>query len=54
MIKNLRLRSILGNFQIEDRIIAYPKFMAQFYNFCLQQGMEPGKIVREKATMAAT
>ncbi len=49
MIRNLRLRSILGNFQIEDHTIVYHKFMAQFYNFCISQGMEPGKIVPSRA-----
>jgi hypothetical protein len=49
MIKNLRLRSILGDFQIEDHTILYHKFMAQFYNFCKKQGMEPGKIVPSRA-----
>ena len=49
MIKNLRLRSILGDFQIEDHTIVYHKFMAQFYNFCIKQGMEPGKITPSRA-----
>ncbi len=49
MIKNLKLRSILGDFQIEDRTIVYHKFMARLYNFCKKQGMEPGKIVPSRA-----
>ncbi|MEE9310760.1 MAG: hypothetical protein V3U64_07035 [Cocleimonas sp.] len=49
MIKNLRLRSILGDFLIEDHTIEYSQFMAQFYNFCIQQGMEAGKIVPSRA-----
>ncbi len=49
MIRNLKLRSILGDFQIENYSIAYHKFMAQFYNFCIKQGMEPGKIVPSRA-----
>lgn len=49
MIKNLKLRSILGDFQIEDHTIVYHKFMARFYNFCIKQGMEPGKIVPSRA-----
>lgn len=49
MIKNLKLRSILGDFQIEDHTIVYHKFMARFYNFCLKHGMEPGKIVPSRA-----
>ncbi len=49
MIRNLRLRSILGDFQIEDHTIVYHKFMAQFYNFCIAQGMEPGKITPSRA-----
>jgi hypothetical protein len=49
MIRNLKLRSILGDFQIEDHSIAYHKFMAQFYNFCIKQGMEPGKITPSRA-----
>ena len=49
MIRNLKLRSILGDFQIENHSIAYHKFMAQFYNFCIKQGMEPGKIVPFRA-----
>lgn len=49
MIKNLKLRSILGDFLIEDHTIVYHKFMAQFYNFCIKQGMEPGKITPSRA-----
>ncbi len=49
MIRNLKLRSILGDFQIENHSIAYHKFMAQFYNFCLKQGMDPNKIVPSRA-----
>ena len=49
MIKNLKLRSILGDFQIEDHTIVYHKFMAQLYNYCKKQGMEPGKIVPSRA-----
>jgi len=49
MIRNLKLRSILGDFQIEDHTIVYHKFMARFYNFCISHGMEPGKIVPSRA-----
>lgn len=49
MIKNLKLRSILGDFKIENHTIAYHKFMPKFYNFCLEQGMEVGKIVPSRA-----
>ena len=49
MIRNLKLRSILGDFQIEDHTIVYHKFMARFYNFCVGHGMEPGKIVPSRA-----
>ena len=49
MIKNLKLRSILGDFLIEDHTIAYHKFMAQFYNFCIKEGMQPGKITPSRA-----
>ena len=49
MIRNLKLRSILGEFKIEDHTISYNKFMAKFYNFCIRQGMEPGKIVPSRA-----
>ena len=49
MIRNLKLRSILGDFLIEDHTIVYHKFMARFYNFCIKQGMEPGKIVPSRA-----
>ena len=49
MIKNIKLRSILGDFQIEDHTIVYHKFMAQFYNFCLKHGMESGKIIPSRA-----
>jgi len=49
MIRNLKLRSILGEFKIEDHTIVYHKFMAQLYNYCLKQGMEPGKIVPSRA-----
>ena len=49
MIRNLKLRSILGDFKIEDHTIVYHKFMAQFYNFCISQGMEAGKITPSRA-----
>jgi len=49
MIRNLKLRSILGEFKIEDHTIVYHKFMAQLYNFCIKQGMEAGKIVPSRA-----
>ena len=49
MIKNLKLRSILGDFLIEDHTIVYHKFMAQLYNFCLNHGMEAGKITPSRA-----
>lgn len=49
MIKNLKLRSILGDFLIENHTIEYSQFMAQFYNFCMNEGMEPGKIVPSRA-----
>ena len=49
MIKNVRLRSILGEFKIEDHTIVYHKFMAQFYNFCIKQGMEAEKITPSRA-----
>ncbi len=49
MIKNLKLRSILGDFLIEDHTIEYNQFMAQFYNFCIKQDMEAGKIVPSRA-----
>ncbi len=49
MIKNLKLRSILGDFQIEDHTMDYHKFMARFHNFCIKHGMEPGKIVPSRA-----
>jgi len=49
MIRNLKLRSILGEFKIEDHTILYHKFMAQLYNYCIEQGMESGKIVPSRA-----
>ena len=49
MIKNLKLRSILGDFLIEDHTIVYHDFMARFYNLCLKHGMEAGKIVPSRA-----
>ncbi len=49
MIKNLKLRPILGDFLIEDHTIEYNQFMAKFYNFCIKQGMESGKIVPSRA-----
>ncbi|MEE9445293.1 MAG: hypothetical protein V3V19_06490 [Cocleimonas sp.] len=49
MIRNLKLRSILGEFKIEDHTIVYHKFMGQFYNFCLSHGMEAGKITPSRA-----
>jgi len=52
MIRNLKLRSILGEFKIEGHTIVYHKFMGQFYNFCKQQGMEAGKITASRAFCA--
>lgn len=49
MIRNLKLRSILGEFKIEDHTIVYHKFMAQLYNYCIEQGMEDGKITPSRA-----
>ena len=49
MIENLRLKSILGDFHIENHTIPYHRFMPKFYNFCLLQDMEPGKIVPSRA-----
>ncbi len=49
MIRNVRLRSILGEFKIEDHTIMYHKFMPKFYNFCLEQGMDPEKITPSRA-----
>ena len=49
MIRNVKLRSILGEFKIEDHTIVYHKFMGQFYNFCINQGMEAGKITPSRA-----
>lgn len=49
MIKNLKLRSILGDFLIENHTIEYSQFMAQFYNFCIKQGMKAGKIAPSRA-----
>jgi len=49
MIKNLKLRSILGDFQIENNLMEYHKFIARFHNFCLQLGMEADKIVPSRA-----
>lgn len=49
MISNLRLQSVLGNFQIDNKAIDYHSFIARFYNFCLEEGMTPGKIIPSRA-----
>ena len=49
MIMNLRLKSILGNFKIEDHIFEYEDFIARFFNLCIAEGMEYGKIVPSRA-----
>lgn len=49
MIHNLRLKSILGNFKIKDHTLAYEDFIARFYNMCLDEGMERGKIMPSRA-----
>jgi len=49
MIMNLRLKSILGNFKIEDYTLEYEDFIARFFNMCIDEGMEYGKIVPSRA-----
>ena len=49
MIHNLRLKSILGNFKIKDHTFEYDDFVARFFNMCLDEGMEHGKIVPSRA-----
>ncbi|MEE9302356.1 MAG: hypothetical protein V3U84_01090 [Thiotrichaceae bacterium] len=49
MIMNLRLKSILGNFKIEDHTLEYEDFIARFFNMCIDEGMEYGKIVPSRA-----
>ncbi|MEE9352647.1 MAG: hypothetical protein V3U78_10330 [Thiotrichaceae bacterium] len=49
MIMNLRLKSILGNFKIEDHTFEYEDFIARFFNLCIDEGMEYGKIVPSRA-----
>jgi hypothetical protein len=49
MIHNLRLKSILGNFKIKDHTLEYEDFMARFYNMCIDEGMEHGKIMPSRA-----
>lgn len=49
MINNLRLKSILGNFKIEDHTFEYEDFIARFFNMCIDEGMEYGKIVPSRA-----
>ncbi|HEC05078.1 MAG TPA: hypothetical protein ENI84_02635 [Thiothrix sp.] len=46
---NLRLKSILGNFKIEDYTLEYEDFIARFFNMCIDEGMEYGKIVPSRA-----
>jgi hypothetical protein len=49
MIHNLRLKSILGNFKIKDHTLEYEDFIARFFNLCLDEGMEHGKIMPSRA-----
>ncbi len=49
MIHDLRLKSILGNFKIKDHTFEYDDFLARFFNMCLDEGMEYGKIVPSRA-----
>jgi hypothetical protein len=49
MIHKLRLKSILGNFKIKDHTLEYEDFMARFYNMCIDEGMEHGKIMPSRA-----
>ncbi len=49
MIHNLRLKSILGNFKIKDHTLEYEDFVARFFNMCIDEGMENGKIVPSRA-----
>ncbi len=49
MIMNLRLKSILGNFKIEDHTLEYEDFIGRFFNMCIDEGMKYGKIVPSRA-----
>lgn len=49
MITNLRLKSILGNFKIEDYMFEYEDFVARFFNMCIDEGMEYGNIMPSRA-----
>jgi hypothetical protein len=49
MIHNLRLKSILGNFKIKDHAFEYEDFVARFFNMCIDEGMEHGKIMPSRA-----
>jgi hypothetical protein len=49
MIHNLRLKSILGNFKIKGHTFEYEDFVARFFNMCIDEGMEHGKIMPSRA-----
>ena len=39
----------IGNFQIDQRMMRYSKFVPKLYNFCLSLGFETGKIMPSRA-----
>lgn len=46
---HLNLKSLLGDFKIENRMLRYSNFVPRLYNLCLQLGFTPGKIMPSRA-----
>ncbi len=42
-------QTVLNDFKLEGMMIRYSQFVPRLYNFCLSQGMEPGKIIPSRA-----
>ncbi len=42
-------QTVLNDFKLEGMMIRYSQFIPRMYNYCLSQGMEPGKIIPSRA-----
>ncbi|MDR4497258.1 MAG: hypothetical protein MRK02_04940 [Candidatus Scalindua sp.] len=42
-------QTVLCDFKLDGMMIRYSQFVPRLYNFCLSQGMEPGKIIPSRA-----
>ena len=42
-------QTVLNDFSLEGMMIRYSQFVPRLYNFCLSNGMEPGKILPSRA-----